>query len=123
VTDSEAEFQAKVVELARRFNWRTWHVGDSRRVTRGHMIVPDRGIAGFPDLVLAHSTRGLVFAELKRDAKARVRPAQAEALDVLAASALLCRGKVRVHLWRPDDMVGVIVPVLRDGRGPVVYGF
>lgn len=86
-------------------------------------MVPDPAIAGWPDLAMVHGNRGFIFAELKRGPKQELRPKQLATLELMAPAALLCRGKVRVHAWRPDDMIGVIIPALRDGRGPVIHGF
>lgn len=119
----EKTFQAKVVELALRFGWRHWHVGDARKIVKGGIVVPDPEVAGLTDLIMVHGNRGFIFAELKRGPKEELRPKQRECLELMAPAALLCRGKVKVHAWRPDDMLGIIIPALRDGRGPAVYGF
>ncbi len=51
--ESEKEFQARVVKLAKERNWRTYHTFDSRRSDEG-----------YPDLTMVRGTR-LIFAELK----------------------------------------------------------
>lgn len=118
--ESERDFQAQVVELARRCGWRAFHVSDSRMVAGGRLIGDPR-IAGFPDLTLVHPSRGFCFAELKA-AKGRLTKRQRAVLDDMAAAAIGA-SKVRVHLWRPADMLDVIVPLLRDGRGPTTHGW
>lgn len=118
---NEKEFQKQVVEFARLCGWETFHVSDSRKVAGGKLI-GDRSIAGFPDLTLVHEGRGFVFAELKAE-KGRATARQVNVLNLMAGAALMCRGKVKIHLWRPSDMMEVIVPVLRDGKGPVTHGF
>ena len=52
---SEAKFQAQIVELAERLGWRTYHTYDSRRSARG-----------FPDLVLVRGPTAL-FLEVKKE--------------------------------------------------------
>ena len=93
---SEAAFQVQVITLARSMGWREYHTYDSRR-----------SAAGFPDLVLVHPKRGLLFRELKT-AKGRVSKAQDEwILDLATAGA-------DVDVWRPADLFnGVIVDSLR----------
>ncbi len=86
---TEAEFQQSVVELARWTGWLMFHDHDSRRNT-----------PGFPDLVLAHPTRGVIFAELKT-ATGRLRPEQSRWLEVLAHAGC------ETHVWRPADMPAI----------------
>ena len=90
VPQTEREFQAAVVELARLTGWAAYHTHDSRRSE-----------AGYPDLTLAKGG-AVIFAELKRDAKARVTPAQRAWLEALAP-----RGSIgaqhAVFLWTPKD--------------------
>lgn len=118
---NEKEFQGQVVEFARLCGWESFHVSDSRKVAGGR-LVGDRSIAGFPDLTLVHQGRGFVFAELKAE-KGKLTARQRQVLDLMSSAALVCRGKVRVHVWRPSDMMATIVPLLRDGKGPVTHGF
>jgi len=54
------------------------------------------GAAGFPDLVLAHRARGLIFAELKT-AKGKTSIAQEHWLTILNPHA-------ECYIWRPDDL-------------------
>ena len=87
---TEREFQDAVVELARLTGWRVYHTYDSRRSE-----------AGYPDLTLAKGG-SVIFAELKRDAKARVTRDQRAWLEALAP-----RGSIgaqhAVYVWRPSD--------------------
>lgn len=90
---TEAEFQAAVVDLARRLGWVVYHVPDSRRVTA----------RGCPDLVMIHERqRRLIFAELK-SAKGRLSEEQALWLRVLKTAG------VEAYLWRPTDL-GQVIP-------------
>lgn len=83
---SEAEFQARVIRLARLLGWRVYHTHDSRR-----------SAAGFPDLVLARRGRGVIYAELKSE-KGRTTAEQDEWLGLLRDSGQ------DVFLWRPADL-------------------
>jgi hypothetical protein len=106
VQQTEAQFQAAVIDYARALGWLVYHTHDSRH-----------SAAGFPDLVLVHrgeSTQTvprncrLVFAELKTQ-KGRTSLAQAEWLEALGV--VLARGgamldqepRSAVYLWRPSD--------------------
>lgn len=63
----EKILQDKVIQLARMNGFRVQH---SRPVQQkdGRWLTAIQGDAGFPDLVLAHPTRGVLFLELKSDA-------------------------------------------------------
>jgi len=85
LAQSEAQFQAAVVEYAKlcgwrvQFHWKSFH-----------------SPAGFPDLCMVRGER-VVFAELKT-AKGRVSDAQEVWLCTLRAT-----GKVEAYLWRPQS--------------------
>lgn len=82
----EREFMAQVVKLARLCGWLVYHTHDSRRSERG-----------FPDLVLAHPRRRLVwFVELKTD-RGDYRPGQREWLEALRQAGAFAQ------VWRPRD--------------------
>ena len=83
---SEAEFQAQVIRLAKAFDWRYYHTFDSRA-----------SVPGFPDLVLVRADR-LIFAELK-GRRGRVRAEQQRWLTDLRRTR-----KCEVYVWRPADM-------------------
>lgn len=83
---SEAEFQRQVCQLASLYGFRWYHTHDSRRSP-----------AGFPDLVLVHPARGVVYAELKSE-KGVIRPEQAEWHE------LLTKAGQRVYVWRPHQL-------------------
>jgi hypothetical protein len=82
---SERDFQRQVLALARLCGWDHYHTHDSRRSREG-----------FPDLVLWHPIRGVIFAELKTET-GRVRPEQEQVLVGLRAAG------ARAYLWRPSD--------------------
>ena len=126
----EREFQTDVMRFARQWGWHVRHFHDSRREIvdkygRSRMI-GDKDAAGWPDLTMWHPTRGVAFVELKGP-KTPVTKPQRETLDRLAETAMsMCHGdgpKLRVHLWRPNDFVTHAVPLLRQGIGPIVYGW
>lgn len=93
---SEAAFQRAVIEIAK---WEHWLVHHTRpaQMRSGRWATPIQGDAGFPDLVLAHPTRGLIFAELK-SAVGRVSDHQTEWLETLRANG------VEAYIWRPRDL-------------------
>ncbi len=82
---TEKQFQAMVERLAKLLGWEAYHTHDSRRSQ-----------PGFPDLVLVHPTRGVLFAELKADA-GKVRPNQERWI------ALLTQAGADARVWRPKD--------------------
>lgn len=85
---SEDEFQSAVLELAQHLGYQVrYHNPDSRRSQ-----------AGFPDLVLASSTRRRVlFRELKTDT-GTVRPKQRVCLEILTLAG------ANAGVWRPKDL-------------------
>ena len=62
----EALLQSKVIQLAKMNGFRVQH---SRPVQQkdGKWLTAIAGDPGFPDLVLAHKERGILFLELKSD--------------------------------------------------------
>lgn len=85
---SEDEFQADVVGLAKLLGWRVYHTRDSRGSD-----------CGFPDLTMVRRGR-LIFAELKTDT-GKLRPEQEAWLSDLLETA------AEVHLWRPSAWVEI----------------
>lgn len=122
----EKDFQKQVCSIASKTGWKWWHFHDSRRQA-GNRLIGDKDAQGFPDLVLTHPSRGTVFAELKT-MKGKLTGPQRTALDALAASARSMAlnpdtTKMRVHLWRPDDLPDPILDILNRGKGPITYGW
>lgn len=98
LTPSEAQFQARVITLAKGCSWAVYHT----RFSKG-------SAAGFPDLVLCRPPR-LVVAELKVWPRITPRPAQAEWLARLGA--VPC---VESYLWAwvwPGDVLEEIARIL-----------
>lgn len=79
---TEKQFMAQVIELAKLRGWAHYHTHDSRRSEEG-----------FPDLVLTRRPR-VIFAELKAD-RGKVTAAQRAWMDELRACGQ------EVYLWRP----------------------
>ena len=96
---NEAQFQAAVLDMARWFGWRTFHPRTVKSIT-GHHLTAYQGEAGFPDLVLAHGQRGVIFAELKVK-RNRLSMHQELWRDVLE------RAGAEYHLWRPEDWTAI----------------
>lgn len=127
---SEKEFQRQVTSFAAQCGWKWWHVNDSRKMVKkngAYTLIGDSDIKGFPDLILAHGSRGMVFAELKKRGE-KAEPDQVVALDLLATTAMSMAvnggaPKMRVHLWHPADFPTVVMDVLLHGTGPIVYGW
>lgn len=83
---TESQWQAQVLEWAKRAGWTHYHTHDSRKSP-----------GGFPDLVLARPGRMVVFAELKTMRGIEL-PSQ-KAWRALLNGAVGCQA----YLWRPSD--------------------
>lgn len=87
----EKAFQAKVVKLAKEWDWECYHTFDSRRSE-----------SGFPDLVLAHDARRLLlFRELKTET-GTVTAAQKRWLNILR------RAGADADVWRPSHWSAIV---------------
>ena len=89
---SERLFQDKVIQIAKMNGWMVMHVVP-------HQVRPGvwrSDAPGFPDLVLAHPTRGTIFAELKTE-KGKMTKEQVD-----WAVALNKHGEY--YLWRPSNL-------------------
>jgi hypothetical protein len=95
---NENQFQAQVIQIARMNGWRVFHPMkmQSRDGTWRTALSGDKG---WPDLVLAHPTRGLIVAELKSD-KGRLTQDQHAWLAALAPWA-------EIQVWRPTDLTTI----------------
>ena len=80
---SEKQFQAAVLDLAKRHGWLCFHAFDSRRSQ-----------AGFPDLLLLK--RRLIVVELKAET-GRITRSQEEWLEAFR----MCG--IEAMIWRPAD--------------------
>lgn len=85
--------------LAKLHGWLVMHTR-AVEIRPGVWKTPLTGHAGFPDLVLAHKYRGVIFAELKSDT-GRISEHQRQWHEYLEA------GYAEVHIWRPADMQAI----------------
>ena len=90
---SEASFMQQVKALAYIHGWDCHHASPTQ-TAKGRWLTS--GAVGFPDLVLCHKVKGLIFAELK-SAKGRTSPAQEHWLSILHPHA-------ECYIWRPEDL-------------------
>ena len=90
---SEAAFLQQVKALAYMYDW-SFHHSTPSMTSKGRWITT--GSPGFPDICLAHRTRGVIFAELKTT-KGKTTPAQEDWLERLMPHA-------ECYLWRPFDI-------------------
>lgn len=102
----EAEFQSAVIQAARYNGWRVHHTR-TVQIRPGVWATPLQGDSGFPDLVLAHPDRGVIFAELK-SARGRLSPEQ----DRWIRTLVTCGAEA--YVWRPTDMVTILNRLLRS---------
>ena len=102
---NEAQFQTRVIEAAQWCGWLVHHTR-AARTQSGGWSTPITGNAGFPDLVLAHPTRGVIFAELKTDTGRCSELQNHWGRTLFAAGA-------EYHLWRPADW-SLILARLKD---------
>ena len=93
---SEASFLQQVKALAYIHGWDCHHAQPSMTRTGRYITT---GAAGFPDLVLAHKIKGLIFAELKSE-KGRTSDAQEHWLEILMPH-------VECYVWRPFDLLEI----------------
>jgi hypothetical protein len=101
---TERIFQSKIEQVALLNGWLIHHPSP-------HQVRP--GVwrsdgKGFPDLVLAHRERGLIFAEIKLD-DTKLSPMQ-----VIWANAL--KPHVEHYVWRPNQLDAI---ALRLGRAAI----
>lgn len=111
---SEAQLQSSIIELARWLGWRVAHFR-TVAVKRGDRVRYETPVQadgkGFPDLVLAHPKRGVIFAELKSET-GRLEPEQ----DVWIA--VLQDAGAHVAVWKPRDYLsGAVEATLRAALG------
>ena len=95
----EKAFQAMVIETAKWYDWRIFHPLTMRNVA-GRYLTPMIGDAGFPDLVLVHPKRGVIFAELKTQKGSLSNGQKLWRADLEAAGA-------NYYLWRPQDFPNI----------------
>jgi hypothetical protein len=104
---SETAFQQVVIDVARWHGWLAFHPLPAQNA-RGRWRTAQAGDTGFPDLVLAHPKRGVIFAELK-SAIGKLSDAQQTWL------ATLKQAGAEVYVWRPAD-IEQIKAILKESR-------
>jgi hypothetical protein len=92
----ESHFQNSVIMLAKLHGWLVMHTR-AVEIRPGVWKTPLQGHAGYPDLTLVHSFRGIIFAELKSDI-GRVSPMQKAWHDRIHEAG------GEIHVWRPKDL-------------------
>ena len=92
---TEKEFQGAIMDAAKWLGWRCFHPR-TVQTAEGVHLTAFTGDAGFPDLVLVHKYRGVIFAELKAD-RGRLTPEQREWRDQLITAG------AEYYVWRPKD--------------------
>ena len=98
---TEEDFLRRVIETARWAGWLVYHPEKVPARWRGETRWVTAGSDGFPDLVLVHPKRGLIFAELKTD-RGRVADSQRRWHDALSDAS------VEVYVWRPIDWDAIV---------------
>ena len=91
---TEAEFQRAVIDLAIMCGWRVHHARTVQDAA-GRWQTAISGHPGFPDLVLAHHTKGVLYVELKAE-RGRLSEWQQRWQQALEPTG-------RYRLWRPID--------------------
>ena len=91
----EQAFQNQVVQLAHTHGWLVQHTRAAKQGDR--WLTPIQGDAGFPDLVLVHYRRGIIFAELKSDTGALSDAQYQWGRTIREAGG-------EWKLWRPKDL-------------------
>lgn len=95
--ETEAEFQAAVIDLARLSGWLVHHTRPAR--TADGWRTPIQGDKGFPDLVLVHERTGRqLLVELKSET-GRLSEDQLRWGRALMAGC----GPNNYRVWRPSD--------------------
>lgn len=98
--ESERAFQDKVIAMAIMYGWKVQHTRPSL-LPGGGWATHIQGHIGFPDLVLAHRDRGVIYAELKAE-RGKVSPSQTDWLETLTATG------AETYLWRPRDFQFIV---------------
>lgn len=103
---SEADFQQRVMDAARRAGWMVAHFRPAKTQT-GRWVTPMAGDKGFPDLALAKDGR-VLLAELKRDTG---KPTPEQVAWLAAAGG-------HGRLWRPENWEAVLLDLGVTKRPP-----
>lgn len=110
---TEREWQDKIVDLARSCGWRVAHFGHAQTGKGWRTPVRYDG-KGFPDLVLVHPLRKLVWFRECKVGSATSKRGQPEP-DQAAWGLALTMAGADYDVWRPADWES-IVGELSEGR-------
>lgn len=116
--ENERQFQAWVIDVAKRHGWTVKHTPTPMRPIGGSRFVPDPRGAGLPDLILFHEDPPrIIFAECK-SAKGSLSDEQREVLRLLrqiAREAVDVDGYhvIGVYVWSPG-VRSLIETILRS---------
>lgn len=102
----ESQLQAAIIELAKWEGWLVFHPMPVQNQA-GRWRTALQGDKGFPDLVLAHKERGIIFVELKSSI-GRISDDQQLWIDTLR------RAGAEVYVWRPIDIAQARI-ILKEG--------
>lgn len=112
---AERDFQAWVLDVARTYGWRAWHVPlPAVYAGKGRGFRPTRAGAGLPDLILLHDhPPRLILAEVK-GTDGKLRPEQREFLHLAhGVGDVACDARdpdvalVGVYSWRPGQEAAI----------------
>ena len=110
---SEADWQAKVIDAAHLHGWRVAHFRPAKTQRKDGSVFHQTPVGadgkGWPDLVLVHPNRGVVFAELKAEREG-LKPEQ-----VVWRDRLLEAG-ADWFMWKPSDWPAVQITLTRPPR-------
>ena len=98
---TEAEFSNQVFVVAKLHGWLISHFGQAQSATGTWRTATRYDAKGFPDLVLAHPTLGVLFRELKTD-RGSLSKHQIEWLDLLYTAG------ADSAVWRPKDWPKIV---------------
>lgn len=96
----ERDFQRQIIDAAQLHGWRVAHFRPAQNQKGAWRTPVSADGAGFPDLVMVHKQRGVIFAEIK-SRTGRLTADQAAWMDYLTAGTR--HEHVGVHVWRPAD--------------------
>ena len=96
----EQDLLDAILELAAYQGWMAFHPRPARYQS-GRWATHYQGDRGFPDIVLAHPERGVIFAELKT-VKGRATPHQAAWLYTLELAGQ------EAAIWTPNDWKAIV---------------
>jgi hypothetical protein len=118
----EREFQGWILDVAKRFGWRVWHVPTPMRPIGQNKFAPDPRGRGLPDLIMLHDDPPrLILAEVKletgvlsEDQREFLKLARGVARSATAISVvdppdpglgldLARHSPVGVYVWRPGN--------------------